>query len=66
VINLEEELRFKKTIFRITKGNCLITCVPFREVFTNLLPAEENRVAFYVLFPGGPDSYLDKKIARLI
>lgn len=37
VIKLEEELRFKKTVFRITKGNSLVTCIPFSELFTNLL-----------------------------
>jgi V-type H+-transporting ATPase subunit a len=66
VIKLDEELRFKKTVFRITKGNSLVECVPFRELFANLLPAEENRVAFFVLFPGRSDSYFDRKLSRLI
>jgi hypothetical protein len=66
VISKEEELRFKKTVFRITKGNSLLTCVPFSELFTNLLESEQTRVVFYILYPGSRDSYLDQKLTRLI
>lgn len=38
VIKLDEELRFKKTVFRITKGNSLVNCIPFNKIYTNLLP----------------------------
>jgi hypothetical protein len=30
VISVDEELRFKKTVFRITKGNSLVSCLPYR------------------------------------
>jgi hypothetical protein len=58
VINVDEELRFKKTVFRITKGNSLVSCLPFRDLFTNVLESDQPRVAFFVLFPGRNDSYL--------
>lgn len=40
VIKLEDEIRFKKTIFRISKGNSLVQCIPFSDLFDNLLPEE--------------------------
>ena len=33
ILNAEDELRFKKTVFRITKGNCLINCIHFDDIF---------------------------------
>lgn len=66
IINIEEELRFKKTVFRITKGNSLVTCVPFPQLFENLSDSEKSKVAFFILFPGRNDSYLDKKLTRLV
>lgn len=44
----------------------MVSCVPFSQLFPHLLPAEETRVAFFVLFPGIVGSYLDTKITRLI
>lgn len=33
IINITEEIRFKRTIFRITKGNCLVECIHFADIF---------------------------------
>jgi V-type H+-transporting ATPase subunit a len=66
VIGVDEELRFKKTVFRITKGNSVVSCVPFCDLFPHLLPAEEKKVAFFILFPGNVGSYFDRKLSRLI
>jgi hypothetical protein len=33
IINADDEIRFKRTIFRITKGNCLAECIHFDEIF---------------------------------
>lgn len=37
VINGNEEIRFKRMVFRITKGNCMIKTIHFDEIFENLL-----------------------------
>lgn len=66
VIQAEEELRFKRTIFRITKGNCFVFCIPFSEIFEKLLKDEENKTVFFLLFPGLNGSYLEHKIDKLI
>ena len=33
IINADDEIRFKRTIFRITKGNCLAECSQFDDIF---------------------------------
>ncbi len=33
ILNTKDEIRFKRTIFRITKGNCLIECIHFDDIF---------------------------------
>lgn len=33
-------MRFKKTVFRITKGNCLVVTVGFKDLFDDLLTGE--------------------------
>ena len=66
VIKLDEEQRFKRTVFRITKGNSLVVCIPFSDLFVSLVAGEENRVVFFVLYPGGADSYLDRKLTKLV
>lgn len=66
VIMLEEETRFKKTIFRITKGNSLVNCIPFSTIFDNLLDNEKTKAVFFVLFPGRQESYFESKVTRLV
>lgn len=36
IINADDEIRFKRTIFRITKGNCLAECIHFDDIFEEL------------------------------
>ena len=36
IIDAVDEIRFKRTVFRITKGNCLIECIHFDEIFEQL------------------------------
>lgn len=36
VIDGSEELRFKKTVFRITKGNCLVHTIHFDDIYESL------------------------------
>ena len=36
VLSADDEMRFKKTVFRITKGNCLITCLHFDDIFDHI------------------------------
>ena len=37
VIDAKEEIRFKRMVFRITKGNCMIKTIHFDEIFESLL-----------------------------
>ena len=62
IINAEEEMRFKRTIFRITKGNCMIETVHFDDIFDKLQDNESRKVVFFVLFPAQENNYLEKKV----
>lgn len=68
VISAVDEIRFKRTVFRITKGNCIINCIHFDDIFESLhdKEKEDNKMVFFVLFPAHQESYLDKKITRLV
>lgn len=65
VINAIDEIRFKRTVFRITKGNCLVECIHFSDIFEQLQEDEKNKMTFFVLFPAQQDNYLDRKITKL-
>lgn len=50
----------------MTKGNSIVHCIPFDKILDNLILAEQPRVAFFILYPGGADSYLTNKLQKLI
>jgi len=62
IIKAEEEMRFKRTIFRITKGNCMIETVHFADIFDTLQDIESSKMVFFVIFPAQENNYFEKKI----
>lgn len=68
VINKEEELRFKKAAFLVSKGNSVLTTVNFTEIFNEegLPDASRNNVVFYLLYPGRKGNTLDRKLLKLM
>lgn len=62
IINADEEIRFKRTIFRITKGNCLAECIHFDDIFEELQESEKIKMVFFVLYPSQGENYFERKI----
>jgi hypothetical protein len=66
IIDGSDEMRFKRTVFRITKGNCLVECIHFDDIFQGLQETEKTKMVFFVLYPAQQDNYLDRKITKLV
>lgn len=66
IISKDEEQRFQRMVFRMSKGNAYTNFVPVESVYTSELPELANKSVFFVLFPSRDLLYLENKISRLI
>jgi|JI6StandDraft_1071083.scaffolds.fasta_scaffold01168_5 hypothetical protein len=54
----DEEQRFQRMVFRMSKGNAYTNFVPVESVFSSDLPEMANKSVFFILFPSRDMLYL--------
>jgi V-type H+-transporting ATPase subunit a len=66
IIKKDEEQRFQRLVFRMSKGNAYTNFVPVDSVYTSNQPEMANKSIFFILFPSRDMLYLESKLDKLI
>jgi hypothetical protein len=67
VISLRHDESFKKIIFRISRGNCIVLSFPFSKIFQDSSTKEEaNKLVFFLVYEGPKDGFFDQKLTKVL
>jgi V-type H+-transporting ATPase subunit a len=58
IIRKEEESRFQRLVFRMSKGNAFTNFVPVESVYDSDQPEMKHKSVFFILFPSRDIMYL--------
>lgn len=66
IINVSDELRFHKLIFRTSRGHAYPLFIPLDKFYESDNPNLKHKLVFFVLYPSQDSQYLEGKLEKLI